>query len=345
VLDFLELPVDGNKFELLIRELTLTQKLRPYWTGKGPDGGRDLIIEESLKGTLRDGSRRWLVDCKHYAHSGRAVGVGDVYDIRDRCEQVNASGILLACTTHVSSGLIQKLQELTNNNGFLFEIWDSVTLERMLTTPNTYFLAQQFFPTSLSDPAWRVFYTDSEDRWIANYKGQFLYLESRAGIYHLPLRDAETIIEGIGNVGVGEGEQLRIRRIWHDTPNGPFYTVEFDYLVPSTSPPSRSVSDLHAELSQCCILGGHVSWYVRVQVVLLMSDYYFPDDPMYYYFNGVYKENSQVFHYVDDLLADDRWNYIHPPLVRTINDKMMWNRDRCNFETRIDRLLRERTSN
>jgi hypothetical protein len=43
-----------------------------------------LIVEEVCKGISRNTKIRWLVSCKHFIHSGKAVGVKDESDISDR---------------------------------------------------------------------------------------------------------------------------------------------------------------------------------------------------------------------------------------------------------------------
>lgn len=44
MLNFKELPEDGNDFELLVRELLYNRGLEVYWSGKGADGGKDLYV-------------------------------------------------------------------------------------------------------------------------------------------------------------------------------------------------------------------------------------------------------------------------------------------------------------
>jgi hypothetical protein len=46
VLDFTELPQDGVDFERLVREMLFVLGHRAYWSGRGPDGGRDLFCVE-----------------------------------------------------------------------------------------------------------------------------------------------------------------------------------------------------------------------------------------------------------------------------------------------------------
>mgnify|MGYP002625041010 CR=1 FL=1 len=51
---------------------------------RGVDGGKDLIVEETI--THKDGSTqiiKWLVSCKHYAHSGTSVGDTDELNVKD----------------------------------------------------------------------------------------------------------------------------------------------------------------------------------------------------------------------------------------------------------------------
>lgn len=98
-MDFKELPVDGQAFEQLLRELMFNMGLHVEWSGRGPDGGRDLICKEILKGHFASQERIWLVQCKHKAHGGGSVGVGDLDDILSSCAQQGATGYLLACST------------------------------------------------------------------------------------------------------------------------------------------------------------------------------------------------------------------------------------------------------
>jgi len=74
MLDFTELPADSVRFEQLIREILVRSGFEVHWTGTGPDGGRDLAAIERALGPLAQFERRWLVNCKHYAGSGRSVG-------------------------------------------------------------------------------------------------------------------------------------------------------------------------------------------------------------------------------------------------------------------------------
>jgi hypothetical protein len=91
MLDFKELPQDGGAFEQLIRELLFSYGMTVEWSGRWPDGGRDLS-RESLKSLIAPTNRTWLVQCKHFAHANRSVGVDDLDNIVDSCAHHNATG-------------------------------------------------------------------------------------------------------------------------------------------------------------------------------------------------------------------------------------------------------------
>lgn len=85
MIDFKELPEDGAAFEQFVREMCLNYDLHPQWTGKGPDQGRDILISERARGPVGDFFRKWLVQCKHFAHSRKSVGRDDLGSILDDC--------------------------------------------------------------------------------------------------------------------------------------------------------------------------------------------------------------------------------------------------------------------
>lgn len=85
MIDFKELPEDGAAFEQFVREMCLNYDLHPQWTGKGPDQGRDILISERVRGPVGDFFRKWLVQCKHFAHSRKSVGRDDLGSILDDC--------------------------------------------------------------------------------------------------------------------------------------------------------------------------------------------------------------------------------------------------------------------
>jgi hypothetical protein len=81
MIDFKELSQDGRAFEQFVREMLLIYDVHPHWTGQGADQGRDIIATEKLAGPIANTTRKWLVQCKHFAHSNRSVGREDVGSI------------------------------------------------------------------------------------------------------------------------------------------------------------------------------------------------------------------------------------------------------------------------
>lgn len=97
MLDFKELGVSGDDFEILVRELLYNKGLEVYWSGKGADGGKDLLCIEKPLSNFKSVEKRWVVQCKHNANKGRAVSPGDLEDIVGVCDEHNAQGYILAC--------------------------------------------------------------------------------------------------------------------------------------------------------------------------------------------------------------------------------------------------------
>lgn len=91
IIDFTEVPEanqgDGKQdtFELFARDLLELVGLRVIeGPSRGADGGRDLVVVETRSGSIGESEIRWLVSCKHFARSGRAVTSDDERDIADR---------------------------------------------------------------------------------------------------------------------------------------------------------------------------------------------------------------------------------------------------------------------
>ncbi len=62
---------------------------------RGPDSGRDLVIAEVRKGVLGSRHHRWLISCKHFAHSkNKSVSSRDEPDILGRVKKFNADGFI-----------------------------------------------------------------------------------------------------------------------------------------------------------------------------------------------------------------------------------------------------------
>ncbi len=294
MIDFTELPSDGVKFEQLVRELLLRSGFEVHWTGVGPDGGRDLIAIESAAGLLAPFRRKWLVSCKHYANSRKSVGLDDVTDINDACDAVGASGFLLACSTQPSSTVVRRFEEIESRGKFVIRYWDSVELEKRLSSPQTLPLIHLFFPVSATANPWHIFATYSPSCWAANYKDYLIYLGSRTAHSYPSLKEVEEIVRRIESVKLPTGTDwnrhfLRPRAVYFDDKHENF-SVFVDYLFPrsqedTTLPPAtlnesfRDGEGLHSD--------GTGSWYttfwdVRYVPCLQISDHFHLDHKDYY---------------------------------------------------------------
>lgn len=125
---------DQDSFELLAGEFL---ELGGYKILSGPDRGndlgRDLIALETRPGVGRETHVKWLVSCKHKAHSGKSVGLGDEQDIVDRVRAHNCVGFIGFYSTLPSSSLTQKLTSIkSNNSSFDFQFFDREYIERYL---------------------------------------------------------------------------------------------------------------------------------------------------------------------------------------------------------------------
>ena len=153
-LDFREIP-EAHKstgmqdtFELFARDFL--QHLG-YAVMRGPDrgqdGGRDIIIKEVRKGVGGESEIKWLVSCKHKAHSGSSVGVADEVDIPGRVAANGCHGFIGFYSTLPSSGITSHLEGLKDR--LAYQIYDREKIEKdILSSSEGLKLAKRYFPAS-----------------------------------------------------------------------------------------------------------------------------------------------------------------------------------------------------
>lgn len=156
VLDFKEIPTpargaERDQFELFACEFLEYLGFRTIvGPDRGPDAGRDLIVEEVRAGIAGETRLRWLVSCKHNAHTGASVTPEDERDIHDRVATHNCNGFLAFYSTIPSSGLAAKLNAA---NPFEVQVYNAELIERELLKSSAGLqLARRFFPKSFA--AW-----------------------------------------------------------------------------------------------------------------------------------------------------------------------------------------------
>jgi len=293
MLDFTELPQDGILFEQLVREMLIRSGFEVHWTGVGPDAGRDLVVIERAAGTLAPFSRKWLVSCKHKAHSGASVVMEDVRDITDACGAVDATGFLLVCSTQPASSVVRRFEELTERGALLTAFWDGVEIEKRLNVPPFFPLVHQFFPKSSAAQPWKIFATDSPSVWAAYYKDYFMYLSSRIAHAFPDLTEVAFIaskLEAIELPGTRwESQYLRLRAVNFDDKNE-IFAVFVDYIYPRDQANAVIGPDeLNAQLKSGHGLhsDGTGSWYttywdVKYVPAYTQSDRFHLDSREYY---------------------------------------------------------------
>lgn len=159
ILDFKEiaqanLPSTGNQdqFELFARDflsaIGYTIERDPF---RGADGGADLIVSEVRSGVGGTTKIKWLVSCKHNAHSGKAVSERDEFNIRDRIEKHNCDGFMGFYSTLMSSGLSSEIESLRKK--FECQVFDSQKIENCLLLDSSHLkqMAKQYFPKSMAN--------------------------------------------------------------------------------------------------------------------------------------------------------------------------------------------------
>lgn len=198
VLDFKEIPQanqgDGyqDTFELFARDFLeeLGYQIIQH-PDRGADGKKDLIIEEQRFGISGTTTIKWLVSCKHYAHSGKSISDIDEINILDRVMSHNCDGFLGFYSTLPATSLGSNLNSLKNK--IEIEHFDREKIEKkLLNSIEGLKLASRYFPKSFENyktenpkPA-KIFYNDSliececcEKNLLETKEGIFVTLRER----------------------------------------------------------------------------------------------------------------------------------------------------------------------
>ena len=95
---------------------------------RGSDSGRDLLVVKT-KGLLGSGQHRWLVSCKHFAHTNRSVSIKDEQDILGRVSRFKTDGFMGFYSTVPSSELNRTLKAYEDRINVI--IYNSALIERV----------------------------------------------------------------------------------------------------------------------------------------------------------------------------------------------------------------------
>lgn len=157
ILDFKEIP-EAHKatglqdtFELFARDFLSYMGYRVLTDpDRGADGGIDLIVEEKRTGVGGETLIKWLVSCKHKAHSGNSVTPTDESNIRDRVEANDCQGFIGVYSTLPSTGLSTNLEGMRQK--FEYQVFDKEKIEgNLIHSTKGIEIAERYFPKSLEE--------------------------------------------------------------------------------------------------------------------------------------------------------------------------------------------------
>ena len=144
IVDFSELPFDAyDAWESLSKSFLQAKGFRvSIPPARGVDNGCDMIVADQC-------GLSYLVSCKHFATSGRSVGVDDEQNISDRVAMRGLSGFIGVYSTVPSQGLINCLEGL-KTSGYLREYHIFVNTDVELWLMQDIQMLRIYFPFSYS---------------------------------------------------------------------------------------------------------------------------------------------------------------------------------------------------
>jgi hypothetical protein len=141
IIDFTEIPMankGGGKQDLFeqfscdfLETIGFKILRRP---DRGADGKKDMIVSENRKGVEGETIIKWLVSCKHFAHTGTSVKDTDELDIYDRVINHKCDGFMGIYSTIPGSTLSNKLSGLESK--IQTTIYDSTRIEKCVMSSN-----------------------------------------------------------------------------------------------------------------------------------------------------------------------------------------------------------------
>jgi|SRR5579863_8010217 len=150
-LDFTEIPSGYSDpgrdiFRLFAKDFLIMLGFRLV-PDRSNDPGRDLVVEEKRVGIAGETVIRWMVSCRHHAHSGAPVAPAEEQYLHDRLRIQGCSAFLGFYSTPPSPALTSKLEAGT---GILeFQIFDPTRMEgALLSSAEGLALARGYFPRS-----------------------------------------------------------------------------------------------------------------------------------------------------------------------------------------------------
>jgi formylglycine-generating enzyme required for sulfatase activity len=137
----------GEDFELLCEALLRAMGFAIVQApARGSDAGIDLIVSETVEDKMGfTQEHQTVVQCKHYAHSGKSVYFTDVANYREAMDQAEVRRYLLITSTLPSQDLQDKFSAVTETGDYVALIWSANDLARLLDKHPD--VRKQHFPT------------------------------------------------------------------------------------------------------------------------------------------------------------------------------------------------------
>ncbi len=161
MINFSEL-ADYEKFEDLCEELLSSKGLQVRRLGRGPGQlGKDILVEESVVGSLSDQRKIWMVEVK-FTKSGRTITEKDIFNVTDRVRSQKANGYFLFTNARLSVNLEKTLNSIKDScQDINVIIWNDIRISKELQKdPNLY---RKYFPDS-----YKKFICDNRSYFIAH---------------------------------------------------------------------------------------------------------------------------------------------------------------------------------
>jgi len=139
----------GEEFELLCEDLlqamgfTIVQP-----PARGQDGGKDLIVSETVKDKMGfTEKRKTVVQCKHWAKSKKSVGFTEVSNYREVMDQCQVQRYLLITSTLPTTDLQDKFEAVSGKGSYIALVWSKGDLARLLDQHPD--VRERYFPSEV----------------------------------------------------------------------------------------------------------------------------------------------------------------------------------------------------
>lgn len=114
-------------------------------SGKGPDGGIDLLVTFKFKGAITEFERKLVVQCKF---QNKTVGLSQIANVNipTLIHSYKADSYLLICKNDFSAGISNLFERLNNDSlfGYKYYHWNGANFIRLIVDRDD--LMKRYFP-------------------------------------------------------------------------------------------------------------------------------------------------------------------------------------------------------